>query len=107
MNDLTKFKFRFKEAQNSTYLSLLCSSSMLTLAACAGGGGGGVFGVGGSGASSRLMGGLLMKGTVVGARVFQDLDGDGVYDVGEPSAITNSEGLYNINFTSDTAPIFN
>ena len=35
-----------------------------------------------------------MKGTVVGARVFQDLDGDGVYDVGEPSAITN-EGLYN------------
>ena len=38
------------------------------------------------------MGGQLVKGTVVGARVFQDVDGDGIFDNDgtENFAITDS-----------------
>ena len=86
---------------------LLCTSSMLTLAACGGGGGGGfsslVSSGGGGGGGGALMGGLLVKGTVVGARIFQDLNLDGQYSPGEPSAITDSDGKYSLEFDPNNA----
>ena len=63
-------------ADNRSVRTILLSSvSAITLTGCFGGGGGGTFGVfgGGSGASARLMGGQMVKGTVVNARVFQEL----------------------------------
>ena len=80
---------------------------MLTLAACGGGGGGGfsslVSSGGGGGGGGALMGGLLVKGTVVGARIFQDLNLDGQYSPGEPSAITDSDGKYSLEFDPNNA----
>ena len=66
---------RFSGSAELALNPLLCTSSMLTLAACGGGGGGGfsslVSSGGGGGGGGALMGGLLVKGTVVGARIFQ------------------------------------
>ena len=87
----------------------MSSVSAITLAGCMGGGGGGTFGVfgGGSGASARLMGGQLVKGTVVDARVFQDVDGDGTFDNDgtENSAITDSTGAYSLELNNLTSPV--
>ena len=89
---------------------LLSSVSAITLAGCMGGGGGGTFGVfgGGAGAGARLaMGGQLVKGTIVGARVFQDVDGDGTFDNdgSENSAITDSTGAYSLELNNLTSPV--
>ena len=95
-------------AENRSVRTILLSSvSAITLAGCMGGGGGGTFGVfgGGSGAGARLaMGGQLVKGTVVGARVFQDVDGDGTFDNDgtENSAITDSTGAYSLELNNLT-----
>ena len=54
-----------------------------------GGAGGGSAGIlSGVAASSGALSGRLVNGYISGARVYQDQDGDGVYDVGEPSATT-------------------
>ena len=37
-----------------------------------------------------------MNGYISGARVYQDQDGDGVHDVGEPSVITGTDGSYEL-----------
>jgi hypothetical protein len=98
-------------AENRSVRTILLSSvSAITLAGCMGGGGGGTFGVfgGGSGAGARLaMGGQLVKGTVVGARVFQDVDGDGTFDNDgtENSAITDSTGAYSLELNNLTSPV--
>ena len=42
------------------------------------------------------LGGRLVNGYISGARVYQDQDGDGVYDVGEPSVITGTDGSYEL-----------
>ena len=113
MFDYSPKRFEASAAKRFALNPLLCTSSMLTLAACGGGGGGGSFstivasvGGGGGGGVNALMGGLLVKGTVVGARVFQDLNLDGQYTPGEPSAITDNEGKYNLAFDpNNTAPV--
>ena len=71
LNKETERKFNLADIK----YTLLSGVSLLTLTACGGGGGGlfGAFGGGGAG----LLGGMLLKGPVSGARVFQDLDGDG------------------------------
>ena len=62
-----------------------------------GGLGGGSAGIlSGVASSSSLLGGRLVNGYISGARVYQDQDGDGVYDVGEPSATTAADGSYEL-----------
>ena len=98
-------------ADNRSIRTVLMSSvSAITLAGCMGGGGGGTFGVfggGGSGGNARLMGGQLVKGTIVDARVFQDVDGDGIFDNDgtENSAITDATGAYSLELNNLTSPI--
>ena len=63
----------------------------------AGGLGGGSAGIlSAAGATSSALGGRLVNGYISGARVYQDQDGDGVYDAGEPSAITGTDGSYEL-----------
>lgn len=50
--------------------------------------------------SSSLLGGRLINGYISGARVYQDQDGDGVYDVGEPTATTAADGSYELTIIS-------
>ena len=47
-----------------------------------------------------MLGGRLVNGYISGARVYQDQDGDGVYDVGEPSATTAADGSYELTIVS-------
>ena len=88
---------------------LLSSVSAITLSGCFGGGGGGTFGIYGSSSStSRLdMASKLVKGTIVGARVFQDVDGDGVFDDdgSENFAFTDSQGSYSLALANLTSTI--
>jgi hypothetical protein len=64
------------------------------LAAGGGGGSAGIMSVAGS--TSSALDGRLINGYISGARVYQDQDGDGIYDAGEPSAITSSDGSYEL-----------
>ena len=48
---------------------------------------------------------MLLKGPVSGARVFQDLDGDGVFDPGEPFTFSNPDGSYSLAVANNTSPI--
>ena len=50
--------------------------------------------------SSSLLGGRLVNGYISGARVYQDQDGDGVYDAGEPSATTAADGSFELTIVS-------
>ena len=62
--------------------ALLAGVSMTTLTACGGGGGGLALiggGIGGGGGAG-LLGGMLLKGPIAGALVFQDIDGSGTFD---------------------------
>ena len=49
----------------------------------------------------------MVKGTVVGARVFQDVDGDGEFDNdgSENFAITDSSGAYSLELNNLTSPV--
>lgn len=73
------------------------------LASCGGGGGGG--GGGGtstsSGTSTTSINGVALDGYLYNASVFLDLNGNGQFDAGEPSATTNSNGGYTLNATQD------
>ena len=61
----------------------------LALGGLAAGGGGGSAGIlSAAGSTSSVLGGRLVNGYISGARVYQDQDGDGAYDAGEPSATT-------------------
>ena len=81
---------------------------MLALTGC-GGGGGGIFatsGAGGGGSSGgALLGGMLLKGPISSARVFQDLNFNNQYDAGEPTAFTNTDGSFSLSAANRTAPI--
>ena len=48
---------------------------------------------------------MLLKGPVSGARVFQDLDGDGVFDPGEPFTFSNPDGSYSLAVANNISPI--
>ena len=106
LNNNNDFKKLMLKADKQALKTVLLSSvSAITLSGCFGGGGGGTFGIYGGSSSSRLdMASKLVKGTIVGARVFQDVDGDGKYDEGENFAFTDSSGAYSLslnNLTSD------
>ena len=49
-----------------------------------------------AGATSSALGGRLVNGYISGARIYQDQDGDGVYDADEPSVITGTDGSYEL-----------
>jgi len=74
----------------------------LMLTACGGGGGSSPSaGPGPSGPSTTSnYSGVVLDGYLSNARVFLDLNGNGQYDSGEPSATTNSNGAYTLNATS-------
>ena len=111
MATYVQIKNLIQKADNHSVRTVLMSSvSAITLSACMGGGGGGTFGIYGSSSSSvsRLdMAGRLVKGTVVGARVFQDVDGDGVFDDDgtENFAFTDSSGAYSLDLNNLTSNI--
>ena len=110
MATYVQIKNLIQKADNHSVRTVLMSSvSAITLSACMGGGGGGTFGIYGSSSSgARLdMAGRLVKGTVVGARVFQDVDGDGVFDDdgSENFAFTDSSGAYSLDLNNLTSNI--
>jgi len=71
----------------------------LTLIASCGGGGGGSPSA--SGPSTTSISGVALDGYLYNASVFLDLNGNGQFDAGEPSATTNSSGGYTLNATQD------
>ena len=83
---------------------MLSTVSLLALTSC-GGGGGGIFGAFGAGGGGALLGGMLLKGPISGARVFQDLNLNNVFDPGEPFAFTQPDGSYSLQTLNNTAPI--
>ena len=57
------------------------------------------------GSGGALLGGMLLKGPISGARVFQDLNFNNQYDAGEPTAFTNTDGSFSLSAANRTAPI--
>ena len=101
---------------------LLAGVSMTTLTACAGGGGGiALVAGGGAGGGAGLLGGMLLKGPITGALVFQDIDGSGTFDFTdadgdgifdpavdaalEPYAYSDATGAFSLQTINSTAPI--
>jgi len=80
-------RWGLKKASSTTALSPL---ALLTLAACNGGGGG-------SGSSSVSVSGSALKGPLDNAFVFIDANENGVWDAGEASDLTDSDGNYSIS----------
>ena len=71
--------------------SALSPLALLTLAACGG------VGNGGSGSSSTVVSGNAIKGPLDNAFVFIDSNENGVWDTGEASDLTDSDGNYSIS----------
>jgi hypothetical protein len=78
-------------------------AALLVVAAC-GGAGGGAEGTAGSG-SSTLLSGLAVDGYLQGSSVFLDLNSNGILDAGEPSATTDTNGRYSLNYNGVTGLI--
>ncbi len=76
-------------------------------AAAGGGGGAGVVAAGGGGGGALAFAGELINGYIRGATVFQDLNGNGVLDAGEPTTTTDANGAFTFAtpLTNTTAPI--
>ncbi len=64
--------------------------------AAGGGGGGGGSSDGGSGSTAPLETGTAIDGYLVNATVFQDVNGNGIFDSGEPNTTTDAQGNYAI-----------
>ncbi len=64
--------------------------------AAGGGGGGGGSSDGGSGSTTPLETGTAIDGYLVNATVFQDVNGNGIFDSGEPNTTTDAQGNYAI-----------
>ena len=95
-----------KISENELKITLFSTVSLLALTGCGGGGGGGIFATSGAGgAGGALLGGMLLKGPISGARVYQDLNFNNQYDPGEPTAFTNPDGSYSLSAANRTAPI--
>ena len=101
--------------------ALLAGVSMTTLTACGGGGGAALIAGGGAGGGAGLLGGMLLKGPITGALVFQDIDGSGTFDFTdadgdgifdpavdaalEPYAYSDATGAFSLQTINNTAPI--
>ncbi|MCH2169073.1 MAG: hypothetical protein MK107_15250, partial [Oceanicola sp.] len=75
----------------------------------AGGGGGGdeplIGGGSGGGGSTTLTPGSVVDGYIVGASVFQDVNGNGIFDTGEPNTVTDANGDFEIELANETAKL--
>ncbi len=78
---------------------LLAAISIFALTSCGGGGGGGAP-AGGAPVASNFNG-VAVDGYLYQARAFLDLNGNGQYDNGEPTAITDSNGGFTLSATQD------
>jgi hypothetical protein len=78
---------------------LLTAISLFVLTSCGGGGGGGAP-AGGAPASSNFNG-VAVDGYLYQARAFLDLNGNGQYDSGEPTATTDTNGGFTLSATQD------
>ncbi len=83
-------------AQSLSLLLLVCALQL----SCGGGGGGGGAPAGGAPAASNFSG-VAVDGYLFQARAFLDLNGNGQYDNGEPTAITDSNGAFTLSATQD------
>jgi RNase P/RNase MRP subunit p29 len=79
---------------------LLTAISLFVLTSCGGGGGGGGAPAGGAPAASNFNG-VAVDGYLYQARAFLDLNGNGQYDNGEPTATTDANGGFTLSATQD------
>lgn len=82
---------------------LLGCALAVTLTACGGGGGGSA----GSStqASATTLSGTVVDGYLQGARVFLDANGNGQADAGEPTATTDANGRYSLDYSQVSSPV--
>jgi|GEM_PF-3186399 len=78
--------------KKSLILANVLLGSTILFTGCGGGGGGGPL------SSLSKISGVVSDGPIENARVFLDIDNDGVYDVGEPFDITDENGAYEISY---------
>lgn len=85
--------------RNTLLLKILSCISLTLLYSCGGGGGGGST----TNISSALSNftGVAVDGNLYQAKAFLDLNGNGVYDSGEPTATTDSNGSFSLSATQD------
>lgn len=82
---------------------LLGCALAVTLTAC-GGGGGGSAGTS-TQASATTLSGTAVDGYLQGARAFLDVNGNGLADAGEPTATTDANGRYSLDYSQVSSPI--
>jgi len=73
--------------------------------ACSGGGGGGDATPNSSGPTSVTHSGVAIDGILIGSTVCIDVDKSNSCDAGEPSAITDANGKFEIEATTQTGPL--
>ncbi|MBL8434796.1 MAG: c-type cytochrome [Zoogloea sp.] len=82
---------------------LLGCALAVTLTACGGGGGGGADTS--SPASATTLSGTAVDGYLQGARVLLDVNGNGLPDAGEPTATTDANGRYSLDYSQVSSPL--
>ena len=82
---------------------LLGCALAVTLTACGGGGGGGADSS--SPASATTLSGTAVDGYLQGARVLLDVNGNGLPDAGEPTATTDANGRYSLDYSQVSSPV--
>ena len=82
---------------------LLGCALAVTLTACGGGGGGGADTS--SPASATTLSGTAVDGYLQGARVLLDVNGNGLPDAGEPTATTDANGRYSLDYSQVSTPL--
>ena len=90
-----------------TSLLSLTTAILLGLSGCSGGGGSSSGTVGGNiaNAISKAYSGTGIDGILVGSTVCIDANDNGACDIGEPSAVTNAQGKFEILETTVTGPL--
>lgn len=85
---------------NHVFCIFVVSGLLLSLSGC-GGGGGSSAGTTGIVNNATIISGVIADGLVSGARVWIDLNSNGLFDGQEPSALSNEEGQYSISFDKE------
>jgi len=83
-------------------LTIICIAFLTILTACGGGSGGG----GTSATGSTSFSGIAMDGYLYKATVFLDLNGNGTFDTGEPTATTSETGAFTLSATQEQINTF-